>query len=1399
MSEIQDNVKSTQIAELVDIVSEGDCVGLVNGAKDVFLEGTPLQNADGSYNFEGVHLDWRTGTVDQSPLPGINAVQSEVTVNVDVLQATPVVRTITSTSVDKCRVTIMAPRLFFQDTSSGDISGSSFQFAIDVQASGGAYVEVLNRTIEGKTNSQYSKSFEFSLTGSAPWNIRVRRISADPAGSNVANAFKWSSFTEIQSVKLRYPYTGYTFLRVDAQAFNQIPARTFKWRGKKIKVPTNYNTTTRIYTGVWDGTFKTEWTDNPAWVFYDMVTTARYGLGNYVDPAEVNKWRLYKIAQYCDGLVPNGSGGTEPRFTINAQIRDRKEAYRLLQDLSSVFRGMPFWDGAKVDVYQDSPEPVSLIYAPANVVGGNFEYEGGSSEKSRHSVFICYWNDMTDQGRRTAEVYAPNDLITRYGMREIELSPMGVTSRSMAARLCRWARHTEEAEGETVGFSVGSDGIVAQPGKVFSIADPSVAGERLGGRIVAATTTQVTLDAPVTLDSGVTYTLTVIQPDSIDHMEYDTEDRTVTTAAGADLSVLTVSPAFSATPTQGTLWILSSANVEPTLWRCTDVEEQDKGGYKISGTAYNASKYDAIELGLTLDQPVITKLSTVASPPTGLTLEEEIYSDGTVNKSALTVAFIPASGSSRYQIKYRRDTGWWVDLPESGEQSATIRGLEPGVYDVVVRAINGLGNVSPAVQGTITLAGGKSGVRAVRLKASALTFKVPTSGPASPTSITITADCGALDEAGLSWSATGGTLTGTGTTRTLTYANMSADVAMVTATITVGSDVYTDTVTIIKVADGATGPAGAAGSSGVNGARTAVLEMYQWAASAPTTFPSGSSTYTWATGQFTAPATTNGWSLAPTAPVAGQTLWLCRTVYADSLTTETTSVTWSASASVATGAAGSNGAEGAAGSAGANGTRTAILELYQWAASTPSTFPSGTSTYTWATGDFTAPTTPAEWSLTPGAAVAGQTLWGCMVRFADSGTSSTSSVPWSTSTAYAIGAAGANGSNGAPGATGDTGATGAPGAPGVSAVMTLDSIGLPADTAGAVTSYAGAASTMLVALGGADDTSNWTFSHTETDVTVTRSVNTITITSMGSGVAIGYVDVTATRSGYPSITKRVTVSKYKTGATGPTGATGSTGATGDTGLSGPRGSVTLAASTAGTSWSDSEANAAITGAGFAGPVNRDVVTLYNTSTGWSEARFYSGSSWLTLNAWITGNLLVDGTIEAEKIKAGTITTDRIQVGAASATSSQSSTSTTIMPLGSAVSYATGTVSGPVISTIGRPIVVSISGGLQVFLSATANRIIKSLVNLKAVDVSTGITHSSVGAYADESRIMNDPSGSGFTVALSVSGMLPSVPAGTYRIDAYVSVTSRDPSTGNLVDYIIKVVAYTQMCVFELRV
>lgn len=1241
-TEAADTLKSTQIADIIDVISEGECEGLIGGPKGVFLDGVPLQNADDSFNFTGVDLAWTAGTQGQAALPGIDSVRNEVGVNVAVTQATPVVRTITSPSVDKCQITISVPRLSYQDMTNGNTTGSEFEYAIDVQSNGGGYVQVFSGTVAGKTNSKYTRSVAFQLPGSAPWDVRVRRITADAVGGNVANAFSWFSFTEIQTVKLRYPNTALVRMRIDAEQFSSVPARTFDWGGLRVKVPTNYDPVNRSYSGTWDGTFKIAWTDNPAWIYYDMATSERYGLGEFIDASAVNKWALYAIGQYCDEEVPNGSGTTEPRFRCNVQFRDRVEAFKLMQELASTFRGMAFHSGSTLEVFQDAPSDTSLIYTPANVIDGNFAYED-SSEKSLHSVFICYWYDMEQQGKKVPEVYAPSDLIQRYGMREIELSPMGVTSRGQAARLARWARHSEQMEGSLVTFEVGTDGIVAAPGKVFAISDPNVAGERLSGRIKTAAASQVTLDAPVTLQSGEVYTLTVLQPDAASHMGYLTQERTVTTAAGS-ASVLSVSPSFSAAPVAGTVWMLQSTGISSTLWRCLAVEEvAGENRYRISGVAHNPSKYDAIELGLTLDEPIVTRLKTEASPPTDLDLVEEIYTDGTVNKSALTVSFVPAEGSRRHRISYRQDTSWWVDLPDTSEQCVTIRGLDPGVYEVVVRSINGLGNVSPAVTGSIALAGGKSGVRAVRLKSSSLTFKVPTTGSPTPSSITITADTGALDDAGLTWTVTGGTLTGTGTTRTLTYANMSADLCSVTASVTDGGATFSDTLTLIKVYDGAQGSAGA------------------------------------------------------------------------------------------------------------------------------------------------------------------------------------------------------------PGAAGTPGATGPTGAPAVSASVTLDSIGLPADAAGAVTSYSGASSSMVVFLGGTVDTTNWTFSHVATDVTVTRSTNTVTITAMAAGVAIGYVDITATRSGYASITKRVTVSKYKTGANGSPGlnataywmtssapavqksiagvytpaavtvslfsATGSaapaayagrfiiatsadgstfsdaytsaanetskaftvpggvkairfraymaggtatlldeeittivsdgsagasaisatcsneahtlpantdgtvtsyagsgceirvlegaaelaydgtgtangtwkvtTSATGitlgtltDSGTfltvgvhsgvaagtdtasitytitgkstagvaftltktqtfskakAGQRGSVQMAATTAGTTWSDSAANAAILGAGYTAVVDRDVVTLVNAGAGWSEARVYVSGSWLTLNAFITGNLLVDGTIAANKL------------------------------------------------------------------------------------------------------------------------------------------------------------------------
>ena len=1239
-SEEKDSLRSTQIAEIIDVISEGECEGLVGGAKGVYLDGVPLQNDDDSFNFSGVQLAWTPGTQGQAALPGVSAVQSEVGVNVAVTKAAPVVRTIASTSVDKCRVTIAVPRLTFQDPSSGDIKGTSFEWAIDVQSSGGGYVEVYSGKVEGKTNSSYTKSVEFDLPGAAPWDVRLRRITDDATTSNINNAFNWFSYTAIQSVKLRYPNTAYTYLRIDAEQFSNVPDRTFKWRGVRIRVPTNYDPVARSYSGTWDGTFKIAYSNNPAWVFFDMVTHERYGLGEYIDVSQVNKWALYAIGQYCDEMVPDGYGGVEPRFTINVQLRDRVEAYKLMQDLSSVFRGMAYWSGSSLEVFQDAPEDASLLYTPANVVDGNFSYED-TSEKSLHSVFICYWHDMAQAAKKVPEVYAPNDLIQRYGVREIEMTTMGVTSRGMAARLCRWARHSEQMEGGQVGFTVGSDGVVATPGKVFAVADPNVAGERLAGRIIAATSSSIGLDAPVNLASGEVYTVTVLKPSAAEHMQYETEERTITTAAGADITSISVSPSFTFTPVVGTIWMIQSTTIAPTLWRCLGVNElSGKNQYAITGVAHNPSKFASIEYGLTLDTPIITRIKTAATPPSSLALVEEIYTDGTVNKSALTISFVPAKDSRRHKISYRQDTGWWVDLPDTSEQSVTIRGLDPGVYDVVVRSVNGLGNVSQAVQDTITLAGGRSGIRQVRLKASSMTFKVPSSGSASPSTISITADTGALDESGLTWSVTGATLTGSGQTRSLAYANMSADVCMVTATVSDGGSTFSDTITIIKVydgmpgTDGSDGAPGEPGTTGADGAPAVSASMTLDSIGLPADATGAVTSYTGASSSMVvfmggAVDTTN-WSFSHVA--SGVTVTRSTntvTVTAMSAGTEIGYVDVTATrygyASITKRVTVSKYKTGATGATGANAT------AYWMTTSAPAVQKSVAGAFT------PASVTVALYSATGSSApvaYAGRFIIATSadgLTFSDAYTSAsneaskTFTVPGGIKAirfrAYAAGGTTTLLDEEITTVVSD-------GVSAVYATCSNEAHTLAANTDGTVTSYVGSGCEIRVSEGATElaydgsgvTNGTWKVSLTASNITPGALTDSGTYLTVGahSGVAaatdvasITYTITGKTSAGAPfTIVKQQSFSKSKAGR---------------------RGSVQLAASTTGTTWSDSVATAAVVAAGYTEPVDRDVVTLVNASAKWSEARAYVSGSWLTLAAYISGNMMVDGTVLAQHL------------------------------------------------------------------------------------------------------------------------------------------------------------------------
>ena len=706
--EAADSLRSTQVAQVLDLLSEGEIGGLVNGERSIYLDGVPLKGSDGSYNFKDVVVAWNYGTQGQAALPDLSGVQNEVAVSTAVTAATPVVRTVTNLSVDTLRVTITVPQISSTDTSNGDINGSSFTWGVDVQASGGGYVEVFQDTVTGKKMSAYKRSKKFKLTGTGPWNVRVKRITADSGSVSVVNAFLWDSYTEIQSLRLRYPNSALTLLSINAQQFSRIPTRAYDILGLKVRVPSNYDPLTRVYTGVWNGTWKMAWTDNPAWIFLELVSNERWGLGEWLGLAGFNpetaKWQLYTISQYCDVMVADGYGSTEPRFTFNGYIQTREQAMKVVQDFAAVFRGAAFWAGGELHVMQDSPSDPVALFTPANVVGGRFSYQTGS-DKQRHSVFIVYWNNLAEFGRRTPEVWAPDHLVARYGVKEIEVEPIGITRRGQALRLAKWMAYTEEFEGRVVAFKVGGQGAIALPGQVFQIADPSEAGERLGGRIQAATPSQVTLDAPVTLQTGEVYTLTVQLPDPADPAALITQQRGVSNAPGT-AQVITLAAPYSQAPAAQAVWILQSTAIAATTWRCLSCRESDDGTeYEITALAHDPAKFPAVEDGLVLERTAVTRLVTQCKPPTSVTLTPQTYQDGQTWRIKLSVSWVPSAAGLQHMVSWRIAQGSWTTLAATVDQSVDVAGLDAGTVQVEVRAVNSLGTVSVPATASTALAG----------------------------------------------------------------------------------------------------------------------------------------------------------------------------------------------------------------------------------------------------------------------------------------------------------------------------------------------------------------------------------------------------------------------------------------------------------------------------------------------------------------------------------------------------------------------------------------------------------------------------------------------------------------------------------------------------------------------
>lgn len=706
--EASDTLRSVQRAEIVDLLGEGHIAGLVNGLRSIYLDGVPVQNADGSLNFKDFAYDISLGGPTDGAEHAFQDVSTETGVGVTVTQALPVVRTIADSAVDAVRITITVPALV-ESKSNGDRVGASFEWAVDVQSAGGGFVERHRDTVSGKASSAYVRAVKINLaaTGPAPWDIRVRRITADSTSSDLVNAFQWSSYTALSGVRMLYKHSARVGITFDARNFNAIPVRAYDVMGiDDWDIPVNYDPLNRTVAGNWNGLFKQGWTSNPAWVLYNVVQHRRYGLGEYVSVLP-DKWTLYRLQQWCDVPVPDGRGGTEPRYSINTVLTQQVEALRLLQDICAVFRGALLYGAGALGATWDAPgEPVAS-YVPANVVDGMFTYADGSRAAKRSSC-TCWFNDRSQMGKRMPATWDDPGLIAKYGMRTMEIDPIGIATPGQALRMAKWALYSTELEDNTIAFRVGADGVAGRIGDVFQVSDPSETGERLGGRVHSATLSAVTLDAPVTLVAGEAYTLWVTMADPADPKRLVAAARTVTTGAGTHTTLAVAAP-FDALPAAETVWVLESSAAVPTLWRYISITEVRNGDnaleYEITGLRHEPGKFDLVELNQPLTVRPTRRLPDGASKPVALTITETNYVDVGTERIRATVSWqYPVAGQS-YHVAWRLANGPWTTLPRTTGNTVDVDGLQAGLLEVQVYATNVLGQQSAAVTASATLTG----------------------------------------------------------------------------------------------------------------------------------------------------------------------------------------------------------------------------------------------------------------------------------------------------------------------------------------------------------------------------------------------------------------------------------------------------------------------------------------------------------------------------------------------------------------------------------------------------------------------------------------------------------------------------------------------------------------------
>ena len=713
-----DSLDSRQYATVLDLISEGEIEGLVDGNKSIFLNDTALQNAQDEFNFEDVTVYTRNGTQAQTYIPITSGTGNERLVNRPVTKPVPIIESITDDEVDAVRVTISIPSLQKIDNETGDTLGTKVKLKIFAQYAGGGFGDALiEDTISGRTVDLYQKDYLITLNrpnATDNVDIKVERVTNDSNDALLTNAFSWSSMTEIKYAKLRYPNSALVALRVDAEQFSSIPTRKYFVKGVKVKIPAGVtvdsDTGRIIYPEnfVWNGTFAAAtWTACPAFILYDLLTNTRYGFGNFIDTAQLDKYAFFAASKYSNALVDDGFGGQEARFSCNTTIQTAEEAFKLINDLLSVMRCQGYWAAGSLTIEQDAPRDAAYLFTNANVTEEGFNYSG-SSLKTRPTVVVVSYLDI-DLQDTAYEVVEDHDGIAKYGVVRKEFSAFACTSRGQAARIGKWILYSEKFEKEVVSFTSSLDaGQTVRPGMIIQIADPVISGARKGGRIKSATSNTITVDD--TANTDLTFAdgsfLYVILPDGTVDGEVADEKLRVTDITNG---VITVDRNFAATPNTNSIWVLETlgtgaTDIQPTTWRVLSIEEQDGLLYTISAVAYNASKYAFVEDGEALQTRDTTNLNIIPEPPTQVEILEQIPLGGTEKtaevqyilngKIAIKITFewrVPVTQTTKkFKVRYRHEDDNFIETIVQGT-TFDILDAKKGFYFIQVSAISSTG------------------------------------------------------------------------------------------------------------------------------------------------------------------------------------------------------------------------------------------------------------------------------------------------------------------------------------------------------------------------------------------------------------------------------------------------------------------------------------------------------------------------------------------------------------------------------------------------------------------------------------------------------------------------------------------------------------------------------------